>query len=88
LAGVDVVLNTGRLVLRPVAAGDHAGCWRTGPTRTCGGSSSTGRLCRRRTSREAIAGSTATFEAAGYGLWLIHQAGDSELAGVAGLRRR
>jgi RimJ/RimL family protein N-acetyltransferase len=86
LMAVDHVLVTHRLVLRPVTPADHAGLlahWRAPQVRRFlfdGAVISTADVTR------AIEDSTASFAAAGYGLWLIRQAADHDVAGTAGLR--
>jgi len=86
VAGVDRVLRTGRLVLQPVTAGDHAALlahW-TEPD-VCrflfdGEALSAAEIS------EAIQDSTRDFDRAGYGLWLVHETDRAGFVGTAGLR--
>jgi [ribosomal protein S5]-alanine N-acetyltransferase len=83
---VNHVLTTERLVLRPVTADDHAMLlvhWAAPDVRRFlfdGAMLSTAEIA------EAIEDSTRGFDAAGYGLWLIHEKGREDLVGTAGLR--
>ena len=86
LAAVSHVLTTERLVLRPVAAQDHAGLlahWTEPDVRRFlfdGALLSSAEITR------AIEDSARDFAAAGYGLWLIRETDGTDLAGMAGLR--
>jgi [ribosomal protein S5]-alanine N-acetyltransferase len=83
---VDHVLHTERLILRPVAPGDHSALlthWSGPDVRRFlfdGVALSAAEIT------EAIEGSTRDFGRAGYGLWLIHEQGGTDLVGTAGLR--
>jgi [ribosomal protein S5]-alanine N-acetyltransferase len=83
---VEHVVTTERLVLRPVTGPDQAELlahWTTPEVRRFlfdGAVQTPAEITR------AIEDSTRTFAAAGYGLWLIHESGATELAGTAGLR--
>src|SRR5215469_6392822 len=86
LAAVDHVLITDRLVLRPVTPADHAvllAHW-TAPQvrRFLFG----GEVLPTADVTRMIEDSAASFAAAGYGLWLIREAGGRDLVGTAGLR--
>lgn len=80
------VLTTERLALRPVTAADHAALlahWSAPDVRRFlfdGAPLSAAEIA------EAIADSARDFAAAGYGLWLVHEKGGSDLVGTAGLR--
>jgi RimJ/RimL family protein N-acetyltransferase len=86
VASVTHILTTGRLVLRPVTARDHAALlahWRTPDVRRFlfdGATLSAAEITT------AIKDSARDFAAAGYGLWLIQQKDRTELVGTAGLR--
>jgi ribosomal-protein-alanine N-acetyltransferase len=80
------VLTTGRLVLRPVTAHDHAALlahWTAPDVRRF---LFDGAVLFPAEVTEAIEASTRSFAAAGYGLWLIRERGGASLAGTAGLR--
>jgi len=83
---VNHVLTTERLALRPVTAADHAALlahWSAPDVRRFlfdGAPLSAAEIA------EAIADSARDFAAAGYGLWLVHEKGGSDLVGTAGLR--
>jgi len=91
VAIVDHVLNTERLILRPVTAGDHAvllAHWAAAEVRRFlfdGAPLSAAEITG------AIQDSTRDFGQAGYGLWLIHEKdpadpAGADLVGTAGLR--
>jgi [ribosomal protein S5]-alanine N-acetyltransferase len=86
VAVVDHVLRTERLVLRPVTAGDHAvlrAHWAAPDVRRFlfdGATLSAAEIT------ETIQDSARDFGRAGYGLWLVHQTGRTDLVGTAGLR--
>ena len=86
LAGVDHVLTTERLVLRPVTAGDHAvllAHWTQPEVRRFlfdGAALSAAEVT------ETIEESIRDFAAGGSGIWLIQETGRAGLAGTAGLR--
>src|SRR6266478_4716114 len=83
---VDHVLRTERLVLRPVMADDHAALlahWAAPDVRRF---LFDGAMLPAAEITEAIEDSARDFARAGYGLWLIHQNGRSDLVGTAGLR--
>ena len=86
MALVDHVLRTERLVLRPVTAGDHAALlahWAGPDVRRFlfdGAAPSAAEIT------EAIEDSTRDFGRAGYGLWLVHEKGGTDLVGAAGFR--
>ena len=86
MAVVEYVLRTERLVLRPVTADDHAALlahWGAPDVRRFlfdGAPLSAAEIT------EAIEDSTRDFARAGYGLWLVHENGRSDLVGTAGLR--
>jgi ribosomal-protein-alanine N-acetyltransferase len=86
LAGVDDVLTTERLVLRPVTAHDHAvllAHWTLPDVRRFlfdGAALSAAEVT------ETIEESARDFAAGGYGVWLIQEEGRAELIGTAGLR--
>jgi ribosomal-protein-alanine N-acetyltransferase len=80
------VLETDRLVLRPVTAQDHAmllAHWAVPDVRRF---LFDGAMLSAAEITEAIADSVRDFAAAGYGLWLIYEKHDTELVGTAGLR--
>ncbi len=80
------VLATQRLVLVPVAAGDHAALlahWTEPQVRRF---LFDGMILSAADVNRAIEGSAGSFEEAGYGLWLIRERDSGELAGTAGLR--
>jgi [ribosomal protein S5]-alanine N-acetyltransferase len=86
LAGMDYALTTERLVLRPVTADDHLvllAHW-TLPD-VCrflfdGAALSAAEVA------QTIGESARDFAASGYGSWIVHEHGQAELAGTAGLR--
>ena len=86
LAGVDHVLTTERMVLRPVTAHDHAALlahWTLPDVRRFlfdGAALSAAEVT------ETIEESVRDFAAGGYGVWLIQEEGRAELVGTAGLR--
>lgn len=83
---MEHVLTTERLVLRPVTGQDHAGLvahWTSPEVRRF---LFDGTVQTPEEITQAIEDSTRSFAAAGYGLWLIHESGATELAGTAGLR--
>jgi ribosomal-protein-alanine N-acetyltransferase len=86
LAGVDHVLTTERLVLRPVTAGNHAvllAHWTVPDVRRFlfdGEAPSAAEVT------ETIEESVRNFAAGGYGVWLIEAADGPGLVGTAGLR--
>jgi [ribosomal protein S5]-alanine N-acetyltransferase len=86
LAAVDHALTTERLVLRPVTANDHAvllAHWTLPDVRRFlfdGAALSAAEVT------ETIEESVRDFAAAGYGIWIIHEEGQTELVGTAGLR--
>ena len=86
VAGVDHVLSTERLVLRPVTADDHAALlahWTLPDVRRFlfdGAALSAAEVT------ETIEDSIRDFAAGGYGVWLIQEHGRPGLAGTAGLR--
>ncbi len=86
MAVVDYVLRTERLILRPVTADDHAALlahWGAPDVRRFlfdGAMLSVAEIA------EAIKDSARDFARAGYGLWLVHENGRSDLVGTAGLR--
>jgi RimJ/RimL family protein N-acetyltransferase len=83
---VDHILHTERLVLRPVTADDHAvllAHWAAPDVRRFlfdGATLSAAEIT------ESIEESTRDFGRDGYGLWLIHERGGTDLVGTAGLR--
>jgi ribosomal-protein-alanine N-acetyltransferase len=83
---MDHVLRTERLVLRPVAADDHAALlahWAAPDVRRFlfdGATLSATEITK------AIEDSARDFGRAGYGLWLVHENGGTDLVGTAGLR--
>ena len=88
MAVVDHVLRTERLVLRPVTADDHAALlahWAAPDVRRF---LFDGAMLPAAEIAEAIEDSARDFARAGYGLWLVHENGrsDLELVGTAGLR--
>jgi RimJ/RimL family protein N-acetyltransferase len=83
---VHHVLITDRLVLRPVTPADHAGLlahWRVPEVRRF---LFDGALLSMADVTRVIEDSTASFAAAGYGLWLIREAGGHDPIGTSGLR--
>jgi ribosomal-protein-alanine N-acetyltransferase len=83
---MDGVLETDRLTLRPVTAGDHAMLlthWAAPDVRRF---LFDGTMLSPAEVAEAIEDSERDFASAGYGLWLIHEKGGNELVGTAGLR--
>jgi ribosomal-protein-alanine N-acetyltransferase len=86
LAGVEHVLTTERLVLRPVTVHDHAvllAHWTLPDVRRFlfdGAALSTTEVA------ETIEESMLDFAAGGYGIWLIQEEGRAGLVGTAGLR--
>jgi RimJ/RimL family protein N-acetyltransferase len=86
VAVVDHVLRTERLVLRPVTAGDHAvlrAHWAAPDVRRFlfdGATLSADEIA------ETIEDSARDFGRAGFGLWLVHENGGTDLVGTAGLR--
>ena len=86
MAVVDHVLRTERLVLRPVTAGDHAvlrAHWAAPDVRRFlfdGATVSAAEITK------IIEDSVRDFGRAGYGLWLVHENGGTDLVGTAGLR--
>jgi [ribosomal protein S5]-alanine N-acetyltransferase len=86
VAGVEHVLVTERLLLRPVTASDYAALqahWAAPDVRRF---LFDGAMLSRAEIREAIEDSTRDFTAAGYGLWLIQEQDRTDLTGAAGLR--
>ena len=86
MAVVDHVLRTERLVLRPVTADDHAALlahWAAPDVRRF---LFDGAMLPAAEIAEAIEDSARDFARAGYGLWLVHENGRSDLVGTAGLR--
>ena len=86
MTSVDHVLRTERLVLCPVTADDHAillAHWAGPDVRRF---LFDGAILSAAEITEAIENSTRDFGRAGYGLWLIHQKGGTDLVGTAGLR--
>ena len=86
MTSVDHVLRTERLVLCPVTADDHAvllAHWAAPDVRRF---LFDGAILSAAEITEAIENSTRDFGRAGYGLWLIHQKGGTDLVGTAGLR--
>ncbi|HLK79294.1 MAG TPA: GNAT family N-acetyltransferase [Streptosporangiaceae bacterium] len=83
---MDHVLRTERLVLRPVTAGDHAvlrAHWAASDVRRFlfdGATLSAAEIT------ETIEDSARDFGRTGYGLWLVHENGGTDLVGTAGLR--
>jgi len=83
---MDHVLRTERLVLRPVTAGDHAvlrAHWAAPDVRRFlfdGATLSAAEIT------ETIEDSARNFGRGGYGLWLVHENGGTDLVGTAGLR--
>lgn len=86
VSGVGHILTTGRLVLRPVTAHDHAALlahWTLPDVRRFlfdGAALSAGEVT------DTIEDSARNFTAGGYGIWLIHEHDQAGLAGTAGLR--
>ena len=86
MTSVDHVLRTERLVLCPVTADDHAillAHWAGPDVRRF---LFDGAILSAAEITGAIENSTRDFGRAGYGLWLIHQKGGTDLVGTAGLR--
>ena len=86
MAVVDYVLRTQRLVLRPATADDHAvllAHWSAPDVRRF---LFDGAMLPAAEITEAIEDSARDFARAGYGLWLVHENGRSDLVGTAGLR--
>ena len=86
VAGVEHVLVTERLLLRPVTASDYAALqahWAAPDVRRF---LFDGAMLSPAEIREAIEDSTRDFTAAGYGLWLIQEQDRTDLTGAAGLR--
>ena len=86
MTSVDHVLRTERLVLCPVTADDHAvllAHWAAPDVRRF---LFDGAILSAAEITGAIENSTRDFGRAGYGLWLIHQKGGTDLVGTAGLR--
>ena len=86
VAGVEHVLVTERLFLRPVTASDHAALqahWAAPDVRRF---LFDGAMLSPAEISEAIEDSTRDFAAAGYGLWLIQEQGRTDLTGTTGLR--
>jgi [ribosomal protein S5]-alanine N-acetyltransferase len=86
VAGVEHVLVTERLLLRPVRAFDYAALqahWAAPDVRRF---LFDGAMLSPAEISEAIEDSTRDFAAAGYGLWLIHEQDRTGLTGTAGLR--
>ena len=79
MAVVDHVLRTERLVLRPVTADDHAALlahWAASDVRRF---LFDGAMLPAAEIAEAIEDSARDFARAGYGLWLVHENGRSDL---------
>jgi ribosomal-protein-alanine N-acetyltransferase len=86
VAGVEHVLVTERLLLRPVTAADHAALqahWAAPDVRRF---LFDGAMLSPAEISEAIEDSTRDFAAAGYGLWLIQEQDRTDLTGTVGLR--
>jgi ribosomal-protein-alanine N-acetyltransferase len=86
VAVVDNVLCTGRLVLHPVTAGDHAillAHWTAPDVRRFLFDDA---MLSAAEVSEAIEDSTREFSRAGYGLWLIREKDPAGLVGTTGLR--
>ena len=86
MAIVDHVLRTERLVLRPVAADDHAALlahWDAPDVRRF---LFDGAMLSAAEITEAFEDSTRDFGRAGYGLWLVYEKDSAGLIGTAGLR--
>jgi len=86
VATVDDVLITERLVLHPVTTEDHAALqahWGAPDVRRF---LFDGTMLSPAEITETIEDSQRDFAAAGYGLWLIHELGGTDLIGTAGLR--
>jgi [ribosomal protein S5]-alanine N-acetyltransferase len=86
LAGMDYALTTERLVLCPVTADDHPALlahWTLPDVRRFlfdGAALSAAEVS------ETIEESARDFAAGGYGIWLIRERGQADLAGTVGLR--
>jgi RimJ/RimL family protein N-acetyltransferase len=87
VARVDHVLRTERLVLRPVTVGDHAVLLAHWAAPDVCRFLFDGAMLSPAEITEAIEESTRDFGGAGYGLWLVHEKGRTDLVGTAGLRR-
>ena len=86
MAAVEHILTTGRLVLRPVTADDHAvllAHWAAPDVRRF---LFDGAVLSAAEIGEAIRASVRDFAATGHGLWLISEKVRPELVGTAGLR--
>ena len=86
MAIVEHVLDTERLILRPVTADDHAvllAHWAAPDVRRFLFDDAT---LSAADMTEAIEDSTRDFGRAGYGLWLVHEKGGTDLVGTVGLR--
>jgi ribosomal-protein-alanine N-acetyltransferase len=86
VAGVEHVLVTERLLLRPVTASDYAALqahWAAPDVRRF---LFDGTMLSPAEISEAVEDSTRDFAAAGYGLWLIQEQDRTDLTGTAGLR--
>ncbi len=86
MAGVEHVLVTERLLLRPVTASDHAALeahWAAPDVRRF---LFDGAMLSPTEISEAVQDSIRDFTAAGYGLWLIQEKDRTDLIGTAGLR--
>jgi [ribosomal protein S5]-alanine N-acetyltransferase len=86
VAGVEHVLVTERLLLRPVTASDHAALqahWSAPGVRRF---LFDGAMLSPAEISEAIEDSIRDFTVAGYGLWLIQEQDRADLIGTAGLR--
>ncbi|SNT07464.1 Protein N-acetyltransferase, RimJ/RimL family [Streptosporangium subroseum] len=86
LATVNHLLTTERLILRPVTVQDQAGLlahWTAPDVRKF---LFDGVVLSPAEITEAVEDSVGSFAAAGYGLWLIREAGGNDLVGTAGLR--
>jgi len=86
LAGVDHILTTDRLVLRPVTAQDHAvllAHWTLPDVRRF---LFDGEALSAAEVTETIEDSVRDFASDGYGIWLIQEEGRAGLVGTAGLR--
>jgi [ribosomal protein S5]-alanine N-acetyltransferase len=86
VAVVEHVLTTGRLVLRPVRAADHAALlahWAAPDVRRF---LFDGVLLSAAEITQAVEDSARDFAASGYGLWVIEEKDRTDLVGTAGLR--